>query len=32
MPLNLDTYFAQDVDERQVQTSFNFAPAAMHGG
>ena len=24
MPLNLDTYFAQDVDERQVQTSFNF--------
>ena len=25
MPLSLDTYFAQDVDERQVQTSFNFA-------
>ena len=25
MPLNLDTYFAQDVDERQVQTGFNFA-------
>ena len=24
MPLNLDTYFAQDVDERQMQTSFNF--------
>ena len=24
MPLNMDTYFAQDVDERQVQTSFNF--------
>ena len=24
MPLNLDTYFAQDVDEREVQTSFNF--------
>ena len=24
MPLNLDTYFAQDMDERQVQTSFNF--------
>lgn len=24
MPLNLDTYFAQDVDERHVQTSFNF--------
>ncbi len=24
MPLNLDTYFAKDVDERQVQTSFNF--------
>lgn len=24
MPLNLDTYFAQDVDERKVQTSFNF--------
>ncbi len=25
MPLNLDTYFAQDVDDRKVQTSFNFA-------
>lgn len=24
MPLNLDTYFALDVDERQVQTSFNL--------
>ena len=24
MPLNLDTYFAQDQDKRQVQTSFNF--------
>lgn len=24
MPLNLDTYFAQDIDERKVQTSFNF--------
>ena len=24
MPLNLDTYFAQDVDERVVQTAFNF--------
>ena len=24
MPINLDTYFIQDVDERQVQTSFNF--------
>lgn len=24
MPLNLDTYFSQDVDERIVQTSFNF--------
>lgn len=24
MPLNLDTYFAKDIDERQVQTSFNF--------
>ena len=23
-PLNLDTYFAKDIDERQVQTSFNF--------
>ena len=24
MPLNLDTYFAQDIDERLVQTGFNF--------
>lgn len=24
MPINLDTYFSQDVDERKVQTSFNF--------
>jgi len=24
MPLNLNTYFAQDVDQREVQTSFNF--------
>jgi len=24
MPLNLDTYFAKDIDERQVQTGFNF--------
>lgn len=24
MPLNLDTYFAQDVDDRKVQDSFNF--------
>ena len=24
MPLNQDTYFAQDQDKRQVQTSFNF--------
>lgn len=24
MPLNLDTYFAQNVDDRKVQTSFNF--------
>ena len=24
MPLNLDTYFAKDIDEREVQTSFNF--------
>lgn len=24
MPLNLDTYFAQDVDERKMQTDFNF--------
>lgn len=25
MPLDLDTYFAQDMDVRQVQSSFNFA-------
>lgn len=24
MPLNLDTYFEQDLDSRRVQTSFNF--------
>ncbi len=24
MPLNLDTYFAKDIDQRQVQTAFNF--------
>lgn len=24
MPLNLDKYFSQDQDKRQVQTSFNF--------
>lgn len=24
MPLNLDTYFALDVDDRKVQTSYNF--------
>lgn len=24
MPLDLDTYFAEETDERQVQTSFNF--------
>jgi len=24
MPLNLDTYFAIDIDERSVQTDFNF--------
>jgi len=24
MPLNLDTYFSLDVDERKVQTAFNF--------
>ena len=24
MPLNLDTYFADDIDKRQVQTVFNF--------
>lgn len=24
MPLNLDTYFANDIDHRQVQTGFNF--------
>lgn len=23
-PLNIDTYFAQDIDERKVQTSYNF--------
>ena len=25
MPLNLDTYFALNVDERQMQTAFNFS-------
>lgn len=25
MPLDLNTYFAQETDDRQVQTSFNFA-------
>ncbi len=25
MPVSLDTYFAKNVDERQVQTGFNFA-------
>lgn len=25
MPLNIDTYFAVEVDKRQVQTSFNFS-------
>ena len=25
MPLNLDTYFSQDVDQRKVQQTFNFA-------
>jgi len=25
MPLNIDTYFSKDVDERRVQTSFNFS-------
>lgn len=25
MPMDLDTYFAQETDERQVQTGFNFA-------
>lgn len=24
MPLNLDTYYSSDIDERKVQTSFNF--------
>ena len=24
IPIHLDTYFALDVDERKVQTSFNF--------
>ena len=24
-PLNLDTYFEKDIDQRQVQTSFNFS-------
>lgn len=24
MPLILDTYFSKDIDERQVQSSFNF--------
>lgn len=24
MPLNLDTYFAKDIDEREVQESYNF--------
>lgn len=24
MPLNLDTYFAKDVDEREVQESYNY--------
>ena len=24
MPLDLDTYFAQDIDDRKVQESFNF--------
>ena len=24
MPISLDTYFSKDVDERQVQTGFNF--------
>lgn len=24
MELNLDTYFDRDIDERQVQESFNF--------
>lgn len=24
MPLNLDTYFAKDIDEREVQAGFNF--------
>lgn len=25
MPISLDTYFAQDIDERRVQTGYNFA-------
>lgn len=25
MPLDLDTYFAQETDEREVQSSFNFS-------
>ena len=25
MPISLDTYFAQDIDERQVQTGFNYS-------
>lgn len=24
MPLDLETYFSQDIDDRQVQTTFNF--------
>lgn len=24
MPMDLETYFSQDIDDRQVQTSFNF--------
>lgn len=24
MPLNLDTYFDKDIDEREIQESFNF--------
>lgn len=24
MPLDLDTYFSKDIDDRQVQSSFNF--------
>lgn len=26
MELNIDTYFDKDIDERQVQKSFNFEP------